>query len=291
MTLQEALSKGFVEVEETRDVNQLTIENKGTEEVFVQAGDVVKGGWQDRVLSVSILLAPKSGKVPLASFCVESGRWARRSMEDAARFSESSVSYSPQSVRSAMMDMASSYGRETRSYESPRRSASQRAVWDSVAKTQGKLERTLHAKVRAEASPSSLQLSMEAESVKVARDDYLSRLQSAGESKPDIVGVVFAINGKVHSAERYAWHGLFAKMWEKNLAARITEAVAEDAGESDALKSAAAEAFVRDAESGMETVHPLPAGAELRQRRGKSALLQEAMSPAGEWVHRTYLPA
>ena len=49
VTLQEALAKGSVRVDETGSVNELTVENLGSEEVFVQAGDIVKGGRQDRV--------------------------------------------------------------------------------------------------------------------------------------------------------------------------------------------------------------------------------------------------
>src|SRR5690242_7885766 len=44
LTLQEALAKGSVHVLETGSVNELKIENTGSEEVFIQAGDIVKGG-------------------------------------------------------------------------------------------------------------------------------------------------------------------------------------------------------------------------------------------------------
>jgi ARG and Rhodanese-Phosphatase-superfamily-associated Protein domain len=43
--LQEAMERKVVIVHETSDVNELAIENVSkTEEVFVQAGDIVKGG-------------------------------------------------------------------------------------------------------------------------------------------------------------------------------------------------------------------------------------------------------
>ncbi|MDX2156628.1 MAG: DUF6569 family protein [Hyphomicrobiaceae bacterium] len=86
LTLQEALSKGTVEVHETGSVRELRIENKGNEAVFVQLGDIVKGGRQDRVLQVSLLLQPNSGMVPIGAYCVERGRWSARGKEDARRF-------------------------------------------------------------------------------------------------------------------------------------------------------------------------------------------------------------
>ena len=79
--------KGRCGCSETGNVNSLAIENLGDQAVFVQAGDIVKGGQQDRTLTVSLLLPPKSGRVPIASFCVEHGRWSARGGEDARSFS------------------------------------------------------------------------------------------------------------------------------------------------------------------------------------------------------------
>ena len=92
LTLEEALAKGAVKVHETGNVNELQIENLGGGEVFVQSGDIVKGGQQDRVLTVSLLLPQKSGRIPIASFCVEQGRWAARGKEDVKTFATASAS-------------------------------------------------------------------------------------------------------------------------------------------------------------------------------------------------------
>ena len=78
LTLAEALAKKTIEVREIGEVNELQVENKGAEEIFIQAGDIVKGGQQDRVLSVSLVLKPHSGPLKIASFCVEQGRWSAR---------------------------------------------------------------------------------------------------------------------------------------------------------------------------------------------------------------------
>src|SRR5260370_14540126 len=71
LTLQEALVQKKVIVRETREVNQLSIENVSRAEVYVQSGDIVKGGQQDRMLVVDLILPPRSGKIPIAAFCVE----------------------------------------------------------------------------------------------------------------------------------------------------------------------------------------------------------------------------
>src|SRR5262245_51576810 len=78
-------------VHETGSVNELTIENVSPrDDAFIQAGDIVKGGRQDRTLAYDLILGPKSGKVPIPSFCVEQGRWSRRGREDDGRFHASS---------------------------------------------------------------------------------------------------------------------------------------------------------------------------------------------------------
>src|SRR5262245_18563398 len=51
ITLQEALVQKKVIVRETKSVNELTIENVSSDEVYVQSGDIVKGGAQDRMLA------------------------------------------------------------------------------------------------------------------------------------------------------------------------------------------------------------------------------------------------
>src|SRR5712671_8234141 len=60
ITLQEALVTKKVVVRETREVNELSIENLSSEEVYVQSGDIVKGGQQDRMLVVDLILPPHS---------------------------------------------------------------------------------------------------------------------------------------------------------------------------------------------------------------------------------------
>src|SRR4029453_11104779 len=82
ITLDEGLAAGTVAVrEKTRagqdraEVNRLEIENQSDRWLFLQAGDIVKGGKQDRTITTDLALAPRSGPRPLEAFCVEHGRW------------------------------------------------------------------------------------------------------------------------------------------------------------------------------------------------------------------------
>ena len=63
LALGEAMEQGAVEVLETGTVEELVIRNTGDRAVFIQAGDIVKGGKQDRVLTASMILPPHSGDI------------------------------------------------------------------------------------------------------------------------------------------------------------------------------------------------------------------------------------
>jgi hypothetical protein len=211
LTLQEALEKEVVIVHETKDVNELSIENVSRdEEVYVQSGDIVKGGQQDRVLAVDLIVPPRSGKIPIAAFCVESGRWERRGGEAAGKFESSNDRIATRDLKLAA-----------------NASKSQTEVWDKVSEAQEKLSQNVSATVNAKASVSSLQLSLENDKVKEYTDRYVQKLSGIINGKSDVIGYAFAINGRVNSADVYASSALFRKLWSKLLKASAVEAVAD----------------------------------------------------------------
>ncbi len=196
LTLQEALAKGTAHVYETGTVSELTVENTGDEAVFIQAGDIVKGGRQDRVLTFSLLLAAKSGKVPIASFCVEQGRWSARGREDVARFASSaetlpsreaklalkraasgasSADAPPQQRTSALMpDITTGATARIEQRQLQARSSrdGQSEIWSRVAETQRKLSDSVASAVASPQSATSLQLTLEHQKVQEARAAY-----------------------------------------------------------------------------------------------------------------------
>ena len=81
LTLDEALGNGSVKVVETGEVNELKIENTGGEPVFIQSGDIVKGGRQDRTLTTSQSCRPtrvRSDRVILRRAWSLEPAWNRR---------------------------------------------------------------------------------------------------------------------------------------------------------------------------------------------------------------------
>src|SRR5262252_9027334 len=202
ITLQEALVQRKVIVRETREVNELTIENVSGDEVYVQSGDIVKGGAQDRMFATDLILPPRSGKVPISAFCVENGRWSQRGNESAAVFNSSANAVASREIKLAA-----------------KMKQSQGDVWKEVSVAQDKLSGNVGQRVNGAASPTSFQLALENKQVQANADSYVNSLNGLLNTRSDVIGYVFAINGKINSADVYASSGLFRKLWPKLLQA------------------------------------------------------------------------
>lgn len=277
-TLQEALEQKVVRVHETGNVNQLAVENVSADtDVFIQAGDIVKGGRQDRMIAQDIIVPARSGRMPLASFCVEEGRWSRRGAESAVAFDSST----DQVVGNALKIAA-------------RRKADQGEVWKEVASAQGKLSQSLgDTPVGSPVSESSLQLTLEDVNVKEGADRYLTALSPTPRGKTGIVGCAFAINGKVSGVEIYAASRLFEKMWPKLLRTAAVEAIAERRGSTPAgtLSPAEVQAFIAEANGARADRKDLSPRVSLQTREADKTLLFETLDRERKdiWLHRSYL--
>ena len=277
MPLQEAMERKAVIVHETSDVNELAIENVSqTEQVLVQAGDIVKGGDQDRMLAVDLVLPPHSGRMPIAAFCVEEGRWQQRGAEQSAQFNSSD-------------DMAATRPLKMAAKEAK----SQTGVWKEVSEAQAKLSRSVNADVRSGLSRSSLQLALENEKVQESTAAYISKLSSIVEGMNDVIGYVFAINDKINSADLYSSHELFKRFWPKLLKTTAIEAVAErPSGEKgEPVSAEAMKAFFDGAEQGQESTSNVTDRYQMVKREGEKGLFFETRdsSQKGVWLHRSYL--
>ncbi len=277
ITLQEALVQRKVIVRETQSVNELTIENISREEVYVQSGDIVKGGQQDRMMAVDLILPPRSGKVPISAFCVENGRWSKRGREEATVFSSSANSVAGRELKLAAKD-----------------AESQGEVWRQVTVAQNKLSANTGTRVNGAASPTSFQLALENEKVQASADSYVKALGNIVNGKPDVIGYVFAINGKINSADVYASSSLFRKLWPKLLQASAIEATAElrrgktfTAPPADAVRG-----FLDDSPKGTdEKQKDVSSRVQMVTRESKENVFFETRdkTKSDAWVHRNYI--
>src|SRR5579871_4954634 len=222
LTLQEALDQKKLIVHETSDVNELAVENVSTDtDVFLQSGDIVKGGRQDRLIACDMIVPPKSGKMPIGSFCCEHGRWQKRGGENDAQFERSEKQAGNRAVK-----LAVNCARD------------QSTVWSKVKEAQSKLENNVGKSVASAQSPSSYQLSLEDKEVLAKLDAYVKDLKKLPADNADAIGFVIAINGKVVGADMYGSHALFAKLWPKLLEGAAVDALSElDSKRNSALQA------------------------------------------------------
>jgi hypothetical protein len=266
LTLPEALAQKKVIVHETQQVNELAIENvSDKEEVFVQSGDILKGGQQDRIIAHDLIVPPKSGKLPLASFCVEAGRWKARGHESAISFNSAG-----QSAPTSGLKIAA------------RKNMNQREVWEEVSKAQMSLGGRLGTDVRGAASPTSLQLTLENKKLQETTAAFVKSLTPIVEGKANVIGYVSVVNGQITSADVYAAHSLFVKSWPSLLHGSVVEALsaADKAKKGSPITLDQVRAFLVEAEKGNTSAKNLDGRIRLVERETKGALLFESLDLA-----------
>lgn len=276
VTLDEALQAKQVIVHETRNVNELSIENVSGVTVFVQAGDIVKGGQQDRTIAIDLIVPPKSGKVPVSSFCVEQGRWAARGGENVRQFSRSTGALVGNELKLAT-----------------RGAKNQQEVWKEVQSAQRKLSLAVKEAVQDARSQTSLQLTLEHKKLQEATDTCVKKLETILDPKAsDVIGYAVVINGKVTAADVYANADLFRRLWPKLLRATAVEAIGDkkEGQQIDPVQAGAVAAFLKDAHGGKRAARKISDQLQEVQQESAKNVLFETRSPAEKAaIRRSYL--
>lgn len=276
ITLQSAMEKQLIRVNETGNVNQLSVENLSPDDIFIQSGEIVCGGKQDRVLAVDIILPAKSGKTPIEAFCVESGRWQRRGSESTATFSQSTNMAPSSELKLAI-----------------RQKRDQRKVWRSVARNQSSLSGAVGGMVRDSRSVSSLELTLESDAIKEGVAEYVKAYEGLLEKHKNAIGLVVAVEGEVQSADIYASHDLFTQLWPKLLEVAAIEALStkEPTVVDNPELLAQAQAFLADKEAEKATSRDVSTNIQLNQCDYAARVFFETVekNQATPWIHRSYV--
>jgi len=214
--------------------------------------------------------------MPLGAFCVEHGRWTGREAEPSTQFASSSDAIAGKELRLAA-----------------KQSMEQGRVWQEVASNQAKLSRSAGAPAAAAASPTSFQLTLETDAVRGHTEDYAKAHQPAIDGQDDVIGYAFAINGKINSADVYASHALFARLWPKLLKGSAVEALAgikKDQKFGPASGEAVA-VFMADARSGKATDKEVTARVRMVTRETETNVVFETRDRAAAdgLVHENYV--
>jgi hypothetical protein len=138
----------------------------------------------------------------------------------------------------------------------------------------------------------SMQVALESPRVKEGSDAYVRALSHIVESKSDVVGYAYAINGKLNSADAYASHDLFQRMWPKMLQASAAEALAERQGKTaSAPDTAAVKTFLADGDRAPQKSNDGTGRITVTKQDSGKVVLFEATDREmqGRWLHKSYV--
>ncbi len=193
VTLDAAIHSGSAVVRETGRTNEVVIENHADVEIYVLAGTVLTGGDQDREVGEDVIVGART-TVTVTVYCIERGRSSPRAgVENERRFGTLDV------LVGGEVRAAAQYGRD------------QSRVWDRVGDVNaahrkprdGTLVASLH-------DPTSVQ---ERTRLAAAVAELLDRTTPQNE----VVGMAYAIDGRVRSVRWFATHPMF-ELFRRELA-------------------------------------------------------------------------
>jgi hypothetical protein len=194
-TMDEALKAKTLKITEVNAAGQvptLQVVNRADRRVFLMAGEQVVGAKQNRVLNVSLMIAPKSELLVPVS-CVEAHRWHTHS--GSLKFSSNQTS-----SHGVLRKMMSGHAAEGyRQGGSP--SSVQREVWQEVSR---KLD------AMGSVSPSA--------ALAQAYEDHQGRLAELLARFPvphDCEGAAYAVAGRLAGLDLFDQPATLAKFWPK----------------------------------------------------------------------------
>lgn len=195
ITLDQGLKDKSVTVSEKKQeqVEELVVSNDSALPLFLQEGDRLQGGKQDRILYSSLVIPPKTKDMAIPTFCCEQSRW-QAGATGAFFEGTHNAAQAPKEVRIA--------GKVAKN---------QALVWDKVQSAKSEASGMMIAGF----SNSSLNETLDAPAVKKISDDFANALSSVLQNHSDAVGVVIAINGTIEEVNVYPNHQLLSKQYPR----------------------------------------------------------------------------
>jgi len=206
LTLDEGLKDGLVSIteQEQERVGALQIENQSDRPLYLQEGERLIGGKQDRTIITSLVIPPKSGKTSVPTFCVEHSRWVEGNKGREFGFSVNPA-LAPKGVRGAA-----------------KVEGSQDRVWGCVAAQKDSAHKTLHCPN----TNSSVNEMLDAPQVQAISEEYAAALEKALDraENSDALGMAIVFNGHIEEVNLYPNRALFRKLFPRLIRAYAVQA-------------------------------------------------------------------
>jgi hypothetical protein len=211
LTLAEGCSQEIVAVFETGRVGRLAVWNKSTDRpLFIQLGELLKGGLQDRTVATDLVLDPGEKYDGLPTYCVERARWSKREAEDHTKFTPSQEFVSTKPLR-----------------KSVERREDQTAVWAAVTKAQLDMASAVPGYTESEVSPSSYKMSLEDAALQKDVEEWFHVITERSPLDEKTVGIAVTINSRLEKIDWYGHAQTFHRLWPGLLRAAVLEALLE----------------------------------------------------------------
>jgi len=167
-------------------VNTLIAENISSDTIFIMAGEVVKGGKQDRVIAQDVILSPNE-KIDLSAFCVEKNRWATKNENKGAFTGYFNVT---------SMDIRESITEEKNQSE----------VWRKVAK---------HTTINDARSSTNTYTNLEnSDEYQKDVEKYMAKFGDAFINNKSVIGFVAVTGNEIIGCDMFATNDLFINSYQ-----------------------------------------------------------------------------
>ncbi len=260
LTLDKAIRKGDVKVQEKEGGTVSTVRVKNTSDryVFGMAGEIITGAKQNRMLQRDVLLPPKSGWLDLSVYCVEQGRWHGASAEFGSK---------GQIAAGRIRGKAAN-------------TQSQSEVWAEVEANNEALG-IVSSTRRYDAALDDHGVQDKIESYKKGLEKEVPKLA------PNALGVAVAKGDRLVCVDVFGTCALFKKMWPRLLESYIIDAISQEPSGSMSKKEVAG--FLRDGAQAKTVAQPAVGAGKLYRLEGDDATGQ-ALVFGKEVVHLDLFP-
>jgi hypothetical protein len=271
LTLDLGLDRKLVRVGEKKqaEVGELQIENRSDRHLFLQEGDRLQGGQQDRIIVTSLVVPPRSGKRPVPSFCIEQSRW-----EGGVAFAgTSNKALAGKGVRAAAKVTPGRGG--------------QRAVWERVAQQKAVANTRLGAKN----TTSSLNEVLDSPEVKKVCDACAKALGGLVDKHKDAIGVAIAVNGNIEEVDIYPNHRLLTRLYPRLVQSYALQAALEKKKDKKpaALAASDVEKFMSAGKEKTRRFERIDRDNRLRVRELGGRVVECVTAYKGQPIHRQWL--
>lgn len=182
-------------------VNTLFAKNVSNDTIFIMAGEVVKGGKQDRVIGQDVVIVPGQ-EINLSAFCVEHGRW-QTTNGNQGQFN-GYFNVSSMDIRKIVTE-----------------DKNQQGVWNKVDEHTGKNN-------AGSATQTYTNLANSAEYQKQV-SAYMEKFKDAFQNNPNVIGFIAVTGNQVIGCDLFATHQLFIDSYSNLLYSYIGHAITNGA--------------------------------------------------------------